>query len=102
MTCDSDFTDGADVEQHRPVVWHRRDGTRTGSFAVDGVTYLFRLHNPATLETLRQQTLAGLETVLEGLSQTRAMVNAGVDRVESTARLDASINAILHLLEVVS
>jgi hypothetical protein len=85
-----------------PTIWYRRDGARTGSFAVDGVTYLIRLHDPATLETLRQQTLAGLEATLESLSQVRNMISAGVDRTESTARLDASINAILDLIEVVS
>jgi hypothetical protein len=85
-----------------PTIWRRRDGTRTGSFAADGVTYLIRLHDPATLETLRQQTLTGLEATLESLAETRAMINAGADPTESTAHLDASISAILDLIEVVS
>jgi hypothetical protein len=85
-----------------PTIWRRRDGTRTGSFAVDGVIYLIRQHDRATLETLRQQTLAGLEAALENLAETRSMVSAGADRVESTARLDASINQILDLIEAVS
>lgn len=85
-----------------PTIWHRRDGSRTGSFVVDDVTYLFRLRDPATPETLRQQTLAELEATLQNLTEAGALVGAGADRAECVVRLDASINAIIDLIEVVT